>query len=449
MFSLDIIDHDELNSIRRHDMKYVLLKMHSGNIIACLLALLAAIIAGQAWITKGPQKQRCVAFVRHTRIPDIPDEDIREMIAMASKTMRMPIAGDRQNTHATMADTSKGVPASRLPAGSRLAGCNTTPPPTAVLQDFEGNSIYAGVVKLYGYNSTSGDFFHWCSGWLIAPDLVTTAAHCIYNSTTGTWTVRGSVFLLALLRLNGNPLSATGCTSAACQDIYGTGGYVDTEYEYSWVSGQRVYTDFLNTVPYNAFSGTDIGVLRLSQPFVQPYTYGWGDVAQEHGTRRWTGYPAEIQPGYLMTQDETDSDVSLGGTANSILIENTGLEGGASGSPLFRNTKSTVIVGMASATSDSRGTCPSYFTRLLGIYSLDGLVEDEGYQVLVLWNTHYVRYGPLAPLPEGCPSRCRIVRIIPPTSKPCQSDDPPLGCSKADAEENNDRCRKERLRCRR
>lgn len=54
---------------------------------------------------------------------------------------------------------------------------------------------------------------------------------------------------------------------------------------------------------------------------------------------------------------------------------------------------------------------------------------------------------PSLPLPPArCPATCKIVTIIPRTSKSCLQEDPPPGCD-ADAKKNNDECKKEKIRC--
>ncbi|MCJ1275435.1 hypothetical protein MMC21_003238, partial [Puttea exsequens] len=54
---------------------------------------------------------------------------------------------------------------------------------------------------------------------------------------------------------------------------------------------------------------------------------------------------------------------------------------------------------------------------------------------------------PVKPVKAGCPPDCEIVTLVPATSKSCRFDEPPPGCDRAWAEENNRVCRAKMGQC--
>ncbi len=168
-----------------------------------------------------------------------------------------------------------------------------------------------------------------CSGALIAPDLVLTAAHCLYDKTTGARIEARDIEFLAGLRNGRAEAYRKAARAVAHPDYIYTG---DGELD-------RV--------------GFDIALVELDQPIRQPSitpfaTADAQGVGAEVGVVSYAQDRAEA-PSLQQTCHIVD-------TSSSVLVMSCDIDFGSSGAPVFSMQNGVpVIVSVISSKAESKG----------------------------------------------------------------------------------------------
>lgn len=287
-----------------------------------------------------------------------------------------------------------------------------------VVRDYETESIYSSVAKLYRYNLVTNQVFDLCTGWWIGNNLMATAAHCVFDTKLNSWYIGGNWTIMAVFGLNG-PFSPFSCGGMTCPDSYARQGYVDTQYSIHLTTQARIFTDYATLPAFSATAGVDVALITLdgtpqttrycwAEPHFCPgpsanlasstsrrpitnrddiypkdgyYTYE-GD-KHDHNiinvhcdcpacppcpsypdSRRTCvhknmGYPAETLPGWDLVFDmSTNEAADVDPRSPDLLRELVNIEGGNSGGPLFASYKDPTVLGIASAIVSG---CPAYY----------------------------------------------------------------------------------------
>jgi protease YdgD len=168
-----------------------------------------------------------------------------------------------------------------------------------------------------------------CSGALIAPDLVLTAAHCLYDKTTGARIEARDIEFLAGLR-NGRAEAYRKAARAVAHPAYIYSGNGDLD---------RV--------------GDDIALIQLDQPIRQPSITPFA-TAEAQGIGAAVGVVSYAQdradaPSLQQTCHVLD-------TSSSVLVMSCDIDFGSSGAPVFSMQNGVpVIVSVISSKAESKG----------------------------------------------------------------------------------------------
>lgn len=195
------------------------------------------------------------------------------------------------------------------------------------------------------------------TGFLVAPRVVATAGHCVYNPAEGGWCV--------------NMLVTPGANSSARAggpgNLFYTGLGIQFFASYGWTSRQSRPYDFgaiilRNDRPYQSI-GQQVFTLRsLTVPHADLCTFG---------------YPGDKPTGHLYsTPWETHNYVA---NNPSVIMHTLDTVGGQSGSPILWDTNYDPVLGIHVASYD---TCqpPTWYNT--GVW----LTQDRIHDYLVDWN---------------------------------------------------------------
>jgi protease YdgD len=168
-----------------------------------------------------------------------------------------------------------------------------------------------------------------CSGALIAPDLVLTAAHCLYDKTTGARIEARDIEFLAGLR-NGRAEAYRKAARAVAHPAYIYSGNGDLD---------RV--------------GDDIALIQLDQPIRQPSItpFATAEVQQVGAVVGVVSYAQDRAEAPSLQQTCHVLD-----TSSTVLVMSCNIDFGSSGAPVFSLQNGVpVIVSVISSKAEAKG----------------------------------------------------------------------------------------------
>eukprot|EP00611_Tribonema_gayanum_P023509 TRINITY_DN4960_c1_g2_i1.p1 TRINITY_DN4960_c1_g2~~TRINITY_DN4960_c1_g2_i1.p1 ORF type:complete len:362 (-),score=99.96 TRINITY_DN4960_c1_g2_i1:486-1571(-) len=232
-----------------------------------------------------------------------------------------------------------------------LADCRTGLPPSEVITTFEDSTTITNkVVRITGVTSTGVEYAH-CSGTLVAPRVVATAAHCVYDTDANQFYI------------------GTGLRYAYFNIYLLFNKDTGTDYQRRTSTSAQVFTDFMNLATWSdsLSQGSDIAAIQISSAFSGVTPASWFDVATGSTEMRTVvGFPATVQDGKRMVMDTTTDSVNRS-IFPRVMSQNLSNEGGMSGGPTFTKASNRMVAITSGGAVDG---CPNYYTDVNNYYGL-------------------------------------------------------------------------------